>query len=128
VILVDSSVWVDHLRSAEPDLADLLLSQQVLTHSFVIGEVALGSLRQRAAIVADLQCLPMAERAGDDEVMALIERQALHGRGIGYIDAHLLAATLLTPGTKLWTRDRRLRGVAEDLGLAAAMPERGGAR
>lgn len=127
MILVDSSVWVDHLRSAEPDLADLLLSQQVLTHSFVIGEVALGSLRQRAAIVADLQCLPMAERAGDDEVMALIERQALHGRGIGYIDAHLLAATLLTPGTKLWTRDRRLRGVAADLGLAAAMPERGGA-
>ncbi|WP_421846947.1 type II toxin-antitoxin system VapC family toxin [Novosphingobium sp.] len=126
MILVDSSVWVDHLRSAEPVLADLLISQQVLSHPFIVGEVALGSLRQRAVIVADLQCLPMTGQASDNEVMALIDQQALHGRGIGYIDAHLLAATLLTPGTKIWTRDRRLRAVAEALGLA--IPERGDAR
>ncbi|MBX9665419.1 type II toxin-antitoxin system VapC family toxin [Novosphingobium sp.] len=119
MILVDSSVWIDHLRREEPELSSLLGAQQVLTHPFIIGEIALGSLRQRTLIVSDLRNLPAAVEAGDDEVLALIEGQSLHGRGIGYIDVHLLAATLLTPGTKLWTRDRRLRDAAQDLGLAA---------
>ena len=119
MILVDSSVWIDHLRREEPELSSLLGAQQVLTHPFIIGEIALGSLRQRTLIVSDLRNLPAAVEAGDDEVLALIEGRSLHGRGIGYIDVHLLAATLLTPGTKLWTRDRRLRDAAQDLGLAA---------
>lgn len=124
MILVDSSVWVDHLRSGEQALSELLIARQVLAHPFVIGEVALGSLRQRAMILGDLQNLPAAVQASDDEVMVLIESRALHGRGIGYVDAHLLASTLLTPGAKLWTRDRRLRSVANDLGLAAPTLDR----
>ncbi|MBX9883968.1 MAG: type II toxin-antitoxin system VapC family toxin [Novosphingobium sp.] len=128
MILVDSSVWVHHLRLGEPALCDLLIARQVLSHPIVIGEVALGSLRQRAMILGDLQNLPAAVRAGDDEVMVLIEARALHGRGIGYVDAHLLASTLLTPGARLWTRDRRLRSVADDLGLGVSVPEPGGSR
>lgn len=121
MILVDSSVWIDHLRSGDPVLGNLLNRGQVLGHPFVVGEVALGSLRQRGAIVAALKALPPATRAGDSEVMTLIEARALHGRGIGFVDAHLLAAVLLTPGARLWTRDRRLSRVAEELGLSAAL-------
>jgi predicted nucleic acid-binding protein len=121
LILVDSSVWIDHLRQADGVLANLLNRARVVCHPFVIGELALGSFRARATIIGALQGLPRAAVAADDEVMAFIDNHSLHGRGIGYIDVHLLASARLTQGTTLWTRDRRLHAVAADLGLAAAI-------
>jgi predicted nucleic acid-binding protein len=122
VILVDASVWIDHLRAGNERLTALLDAGEVLGHSFVTGEVALGNLRQRDAVLSDLRDLPQATVASDEEVLQLIGRQALFGRGIGYVDAHLLAAVRLTADTKLWTRDRRLQTVAAELGLAAMLP------
>ena len=119
MILVDSSVWIDHLRASNTALVDLLNRGQVLAHPFVTGELALGSLRQRGTIIAMLMGLPKAVVAEDGEVMAFIERQSLHERGIGYIDAHLLASVRLTADASLWTRDRRLHETAVELGLAA---------
>lgn len=122
MILVDSSVWVDHLRHGDPVLAQRLNRGAVFTHPFIIGEIALGSLRQRDTVLAALRGLPAATVAGDDEVHAFIERQSLYSLGIGYIDAHLLAAARLTPGLRLWTRDRRLHAAALRLGLADDAP------
>jgi predicted nucleic acid-binding protein len=119
VILVDTSVWVDHLRAGEEALAELLDAGQALAHPFVIGELALGHLRQRESVLDALQKLPQAVVASDREVWQFIERNALFGLGIGYVDAHLLAAVRLTAGAGLWTHDKRLSGVAERLGLAA---------
>jgi hypothetical protein len=121
VILVDTSVWVEHLRAGDERLRALLEGGEVLGHPFVIGELALGNFRGRAAFLRDLQDLPNAILAEDDEVLDLIDREALFGRGIGYADAHLLAAARLTPDTKLWTRDRRLQTVAAELGLATEL-------
>lgn len=118
MILVDTSVWVDHLRQGDAALAALLQRTAVLMHPFVAGEVACGSLRERAATLSLLRNLPTAAMATDTEVQHLIERHALHGRGIGYVDVHLLASVRLTNGASLWTRDRRLRQVAEGLGCA----------
>jgi predicted nucleic acid-binding protein len=119
VILVDTSIWVDHLRSADPTLAGLLGSGRVLTHPFVIGELALGNLQQRQVILGALRNLPSATVATDDEVLRFIDDGSLAGLGVGYIDVHLLAATRLTPGTSFWTRDKRLAVVASRLSLAA---------
>jgi predicted nucleic acid-binding protein len=124
VILVDTSIWVDHLRADNMDLAAMLGAGMVLAHPFVIGELALGNLRQRKAILTALSDLPHADIATDAEVLTFVDRHALFGRGIGYIDTHLLAAVRLTAGAKLWTNDRRLHGVADELGLATA-PLRG---
>jgi hypothetical protein len=120
VILVDTSIWVEHLRLASAILTELLDHGEILGHPFVIGELALGNLRRRDPFLSDLRDLPQAIVADDDEVFRMIDRQALFGRGIGYVDAHLLAAARLTAGSKLWTRDRRLQSVAAQLGLAAA--------
>jgi hypothetical protein len=117
MILVDTSVWIDHLRSGDHGVAALLEAGRVLAHPFVIGELALGHLRQRQTILSALQDLPSADTATDAEVLLFIERQGLAGLGIGYVDAHLLAATRLTIGSALWTRDKRLSGVAGRLGL-----------
>jgi predicted nucleic acid-binding protein len=117
MILVDSSVWIDHFRRDDPILSELLGQRQILTHPFVIGELALGSLAQRDVILGALSGLPRALVASDDEVHAFIDRHALHGSGIGYIDAHLLAATMLTARAQLWTRDKRLHQIASRLGL-----------
>jgi predicted nucleic acid-binding protein len=122
VILVDTSVWIGHLRAGDERLIALLGGAQVLGHPFVTGEVALGSLPLRDAVLSDLRDLPQATVATDEEVLDLIERHALYGRGIGYIDAHLLAAVRLTADAKLWTADRRLQSVAAELGLAANLP------
>ena len=116
MILVDTSVWVDHLRRADAALADLLERGQVLMHPFVVGEIACGSLASRHPTLALLQELPPAEVAEADEVLGFIAQRRLHGKGIGYIDVHLLASTALTAGARLWTRDKRLRAVAEELG------------
>jgi predicted nucleic acid-binding protein len=119
VILVDTSVWVDHLRFGDKIVVGLLDSGRVLVHPFVVGELALGNLRQRQAILASLQDLPQANLATDQEVLRFIERHALAGLGIGYVDAHLLASIRLTTGASLWTRDKRLSRVAERLGLTS---------
>ena len=118
MILVDTSVWIDHLRANNETLAELLHGQAVLAHPFVVGELALGNIRQRKTVLAALADLPRAEVATDAEVLAFVELHALFGRGIGYVDAHLLAAARLTAGARLWTKDRRLHEVARDLGLA----------
>jgi predicted nucleic acid-binding protein len=120
MILVDTSVWIDHLRKSESRLRFLLDERQVLSHSFVIGELAMGSSKQRDVLLQGLRDLPRATAAFDDEVLQFVSGQVLFGMGIGYIDAHLLAAVRLRPGTLLWTRDKRLREVATKLGLAAA--------
>jgi predicted nucleic acid-binding protein len=117
VILVDTSIWADHLRAGNMMLAELLEAGRVLTHPFVIGELALGALRQRVAVMTALLDLPSAIVATEAEVLAFIDRHALFGRGIGYVDAHLLAAARLTAGTEVWTNDRKLHRVAEDLGM-----------
>lgn len=120
MILADTSVWVDHLRQSDAELASLLEHGHVQMHPFVLGEIALGTLRQRAIVLDALGNLPSATIATDPEVLHFIERQALAGRGIGYVDAHLLASLHLTPGTALWTKDKRLHGVAAGMGLARA--------
>jgi len=117
VILVDTSLWIDHLRSGNAVLADLLNNNAVLAHPWVTGELALGNLAHREEILGLLRGLPQATLAEHDEVLLLIEQQALSGAGIGYVDAQLLAASRLTPDTKLWTTDKRLANIAARLGL-----------
>ena len=118
MILVDTSIWIDHLRTGNPKLAALLQNGQVLVHPFVLGELALANLARRNEILGLLGNLSQVTTATDTEVLVLIEYHRLFGRGIGFIDAHLLAATFLTPETGLWTRDRRLAAVSLGLGLA----------
>lgn len=120
MILVDSSVWIDHLRRGDAALAGVLANAQALCHPAVIGEIALGRLANRAVVLGLLGNLPPAPSGTHAEVMTLIETRTLFGLGIGYVDAHLLAATLLTgSGTTLWTRDKRLKAAAGALGCAA---------
>jgi predicted nucleic acid-binding protein len=123
VILVDTSVWIDHLRRGDDGLTELLNQRLVLTHPFVIGELALGNLRQRDIVLSALLGIPRANVANDDEVMRLINQESLFGFGIGYIDAHLLAAARLTADASLWTRDKRLSAVADRLSLAARVAQ-----
>jgi predicted nucleic acid-binding protein len=118
VILVDTSVWVNHLRAEDKTLVRLLGDGRVLAHPFVIGEIALGNLRRRRQALDALSDLPQASMATDAEVLRFIDRYALFGRGVGYIDVHLLVAAQLVAGTALWTDDKRLHDVAEQLGLA----------
>ena len=122
MILVDTSVWVDHLRFGDKALARLLDNTAVLAHPFVIGELALGTLRQRNLVLTALRDLPPAIVATEQEVLQFIEQHALSGAGIGYVDVHLLASVRLTAGSALWTRDKRLRDVATRLALAASVP------
>jgi len=119
MILADTSIWIDHLRSKDIKLSALLEANEIIIHAFVIGEIALGSLRQREIILERLDDLPRLNIASDQEVRYLIEREKLFSRGIGYIDAQLIAATRLKPGTKIWTRDKRFSYVADELGLSA---------
>jgi predicted nucleic acid-binding protein len=118
VILVDTSVWIDHFRTGDQALMHELEEGEVLTHPFVIGELACGNIRDRSGILRLLDDLPRAREATHDEVMAMVEGRRLMGTGIGYVDAHLLAAAALTPSTSLWTRDRRLATAARGLGLS----------
>ncbi|MDZ7663014.1 type II toxin-antitoxin system VapC family toxin [Thiohalophilus sp.] len=118
MILVDTSVWVDHLRVGDATLEELLNHTRVLMHPFVLGELACGNLRNRGEVLQLLGDLPQATVASDAEVLFFIERHMLMGRGIGYVDAHLLAAVTLAGSTQLWTRDKRLRATAETLNLA----------
>lgn len=116
MILVDTSVWVDHLRrGCDPQLVALLEGASVIVHPFILGEIACGNLADRKMVLELLQDLPAASVADADEVLAFIERHRLIGKGIGYVDVHLLAAVALTDGASLWTRDKRLRAVADSL-------------
>ncbi len=118
MILVDTSVWIDHLRTGDVGLTSLLNQCRVLIHPFVIGELACGNMRDRQSILQLLQDLPMVPVADNDEVLFFIEEQQLMGRGIGYVDAHLLASVVLEDSSRLWTRDNRLAKIASELNLA----------
>jgi predicted nucleic acid-binding protein len=117
-LLADSSIWIDHIRQPNDALARALRQRSILTHPLVIGEVAMGSIARRSEVLAALLALRPALRANDLEVLDLVERHRLFGTGLGLIDAHLLASTMLTPETRLWTRDRRLQEAAGRLGVA----------
>jgi predicted nucleic acid-binding protein len=121
VILVDTSVWVQHFRDRNATLTELLERGGALIHPFVIGELALGNLRQRELVLRMLSRLSAASVATDAEVLRFIDHNALFGRGVGYVDVHLLAATRLTAGSKLWTLDKRLNDVAVELSIAAGI-------
>jgi predicted nucleic acid-binding protein len=117
VILVDTSIWIDHLRAGDPDLIGLLGRGGVLGHAWVTGELALGQLSGRREILTLLGNLPQATIASPSEVMALIENRQLYGIGIGFVDAQLLASTLLTTDARLWARDKRLQVAAARLAI-----------
>jgi hypothetical protein len=117
VILVDTSVWIDHLRRGNARLASLLGDGVVLSHPFVIGEIACGALRQRATVPSLLAELPRVTTATHPEILAFIEARHLMGRGLGYVDVHLLAAASLDR-VRLWTLDKRLDAAARALRVA----------
>ena len=119
MILADTSVWIDHLRSGDEALGRLLERGEVVGHPFVVAEVALGSLRARDEVLGLLDGLASLPVAEVREVRALIEARRLFGRGVGFVDASLIASCLIVPGTTLWTRDRRLAAAAAELGIAA---------
>lgn len=120
--LVDTSVWIDHLRRGDERLMRLLDRGEVAMHPFVVGELLLGNVKI-TRMIADLNALPKTSVASDGEVLEFIAERKLPGSGIGYVDAHLLAATALTPETMIWTRDKRLLAVAGTLSLAAEIGE-----
>jgi predicted nucleic acid-binding protein len=114
VILVDTSIWIDHLHSSDPHLVEQLDDVRVATHAMVLGEMSLGSIANRRAVLRLMEGLPSVVEATHVEVMALVESHSLFGRGLSLLDAHLLASVHLSPGTSLWTRDKRLRQVARE--------------
>ena len=116
MILVDTSVWVDHLRSHNQELASLLDAEEVLIHPFVIGELACGNIKNRREVLALLHALPTAPKVDDDEILFLIERHNLMGRGLGLVDVHLLASTLIAR-CLLWTHDKPVKTVAKEMAI-----------
>lgn len=117
MILVDTSVWVEHLRSGNSMLVKHLRSGNVHCHPLIITELALGTLKSRSQVLSLLDDLPKAPSVKNEEIRGLIEYRKLYGRGIGVVDLHLIASCLLAPGTSLWTGDRRLNAVAVDVGV-----------
>ena len=119
MILVDSSIWVDHFRATDAKLSQMLHAKRVLCHPFIIGEIMMGTPANRKGILKELRRLPEAIQSTDREVIDLVERHALYGLGIGYVDAHLIASLALTQQAMLWTRDRRMHLAAERINLAS---------
>ncbi len=117
MILVDTSVWVNHLRDGDAMLAQMLKAEEVLAHPYVTGEIALGHVPNRNLVLADLQGLPQANVATHEEFLYFVEHNALIGLGIGFVDTHLLASVHLTPGAALLTRDKRLSAAGKRMGL-----------
>ena len=118
MILADTSVWIEYLRGAEPHLEDMLDAGQVMMHAMVLGAIACGGVLDRQKVLRKLNGLPAINEREHAEVLSMIEQKALMRRGIGFIDAHLLCSVLAQPGTTLWTRDTRLRRIADALGVA----------
>jgi len=118
MILVDTSVWIDHLRKTDEELSRLLELGGVLCHPFVIGEMSCGNMKNRDEILELLTALPKAERASHEEVLHLVTDRKLWGKGIGWIDVHLLASALLSNCT-LWTKDKALQSVSRSLNIGA---------
>ena len=116
MILADTSIWIDHFRRGQPLLGKRLTDGLILMHPFVLGELACGNLKDRATILRDLNSLPVATAAANSEVMLLVESRKLWARGLGWIDAHLLASALLSH-CQLWTLDKQLHHAASDLKL-----------
>jgi hypothetical protein len=122
MILADTSIWVDHFRRRDAELQRQLLQNDIATHPFIVTELALGSLPDRHKTLADLALLPQVKLAHIDEVRSMIESRKLFRKGLGFVDAHLIAATLIAPGTLLWSRDKRLRSIAQTMGISYAHP------
>jgi predicted nucleic acid-binding protein len=114
MVLVDTSVWIDFLRKGDPLLSDLLTEGEVLTHPHIIGELRLGNIPKRKSFLGLIENLPVSTQATDDEVTYMIEENKLYGKGIGYIDAHILAASIMS-STPLWTLDKRLDALSKKL-------------
>lgn len=119
MILADTSVWADHIRASDPIMAQLLTDHRIRMHPFVMGELAMGGLPDRADFLRRLGDMLFAPKAADEEVMRLIERGRHHASGLGWVDMHLLASVLLADDLLLWTRDRRLNAAAAKYGRAA---------
>jgi len=122
LILADTSVWIDHLRSGDKEMRGLLDQGQIVIHPFIVAELALGSIRDRTKTLALLDLLPQVRVARLNELRLTIEARHLYNLGIGLTDAHLIASVLIASPTRLWTRDKRLRAVAENLGIHATLP------
>jgi predicted nucleic acid-binding protein len=122
MILADTAVWIAHRRTGDATLQRLLMVRQVLGHPLIAGELAVGSLRQRHDFLRDIDNLPRPVIADDHEVRSFIEVHKLFGRGVGYIDLHLLLSVRLTPEALLWTRDKRLHEIAGEMSIAYDEP------
>lgn len=122
MILPDAAIWIDHIHGKDEQLVALLRVGRVLVHPFVVGEIALGSMKRYDAIIESLTTLKPAPVASDDEVRVMIRQHKIMGAGIGYVDAHILASAMLVSGSAVWTRDKRLRRVAEAMDIAYAAP------
>jgi len=120
-VLVDTNIWIDHLRKTEPVLVDLLERDQVCVHQSVITELALGNLKDRSVFLKAIERLMVLRNVDDQGVRHLVEKRRLWGRGLSAVDAALLASAVVTPGVSLWTRDKRLRQAARDVGLLAEL-------
>jgi predicted nucleic acid-binding protein len=121
LILADTSIWIDHLRSGNKELRQHLNQGNIAIHPFIIAELALGSLKERTRTLALLDLLPHVRMAQLSEVRLMIETRRLYSLGIGLTDAHLIASIFLNSPTLLWTRDKRLRKAAEALGIHASL-------
>lgn len=121
-VLADTSIWIDHFRRTDMQLVGLLDHGDVVVHPFVIGELLLGRVSKASDMLDELNLLPKATIASNDEVLELIVKRKLSGLGIGYVDVHLLASTILTVEASIWTRDKRLLAAAQSLKLAADIP------
>jgi predicted nucleic acid-binding protein len=122
MILADTSIWVDHFRKRDAELQRQLLHNNIAMHPFIVTELALGSLPDRHKTLVDLELLPRVRVAHINEVRSMIESRSLFRKGLGLVDAHLIAATLVTPGTVLWSRDKQLRSIAHTMGISHAHP------
>lgn len=123
-VLVDTTVWVDHFQQSEPQLVRLLNEGCVLGHPFILGEMALANLQDRERVLTWMADLEPTVLASPSEVLELVELRELHGQGLGYVDTHLLASVLLSPGTTLWTRDMQLLRLVKELGLQPPIQDR----
>jgi predicted nucleic acid-binding protein len=121
MVLVDTSVWVSHLRDGNPGLAGLLDDGRAMCHPLIVGELACGNLKDRAAILSHLRLLPMSTEAEHHEVLSFIETHRLMGTGLGYVDVHLMASAVLT-GVPLWTLDKKLAQAADSLRIKYTSP------